>query len=111
MAGPEDQDGADRGRELSDTWSAWQKGLLAGIFILLLILAWMIIHTAISYDGTCGGLLPFMGTARPCSLLEYLQNDLSFALAVILAEFWWGIAAILLIPSLVGYWFDKQYRS
>jgi hypothetical protein len=95
-------------KSLIDTWSAWQKGLLAGIVILLLMLAWMIIDMAIGYDGTCGGVLPFMGTSRPCSLFEYLHHDLSFALAVILTEFWWGIAAVLLIPSLVGYWFDKN---
>jgi hypothetical protein len=86
------------------------KGLLAGIVILLLALAWMIITAAITYDGTCGSLLPFMGTSRPCSLVEYLHNDLSLTLAAILTEFWWGIAAILLIPSLVGYLFEKKRR-
>lgn len=86
------------------------KGLLAGIVILLLPLAWMIINVTITYDGTCGSLLPFMGTSRPCSLVEYLYNHLSLTLAIILTEFWWGIAAILLIPSLVGYVFEKKRR-
>jgi hypothetical protein len=86
------------------------KGLLAGIALVLLPLAWMIINATITYDGTCGSLLPFMGTSRPCSLVEYLHNRLSLTLAIILTEFWWVIAAILLISSLVGYLFEKKCR-
>ena len=62
-----------------------------------------VVWIAFGYRGTCGGLLPFLSSPRPCSWLEYMQDMLSLVGGLTLAALmsWYGLGVMfiaLLIP-------------
>lgn len=46
------------------------------------------IQIAIGFDGKCGGLLPSLSAARPCTLAEYVWSNLTLMWLVILHDYW-----------------------
>src|SRR6478672_4675608 len=48
----------------------------------------IVIDTALRFDGTCGGLIPFLGAAQPCTRWQYLSSSVSFTFAVLFQEYW-----------------------
>jgi hypothetical protein len=76
-----------------------------GIFACIAMV--LLVQIGSSYDGKCGGFLPALAGPRPCSFLEYVfGNVLLFAL--LLGAAYWPLAlALLFVPPLVGYLFDR----
>ncbi|MEM8530730.1 MAG: hypothetical protein AAGF95_07800 [Chloroflexota bacterium] len=72
--------------------------------VLLIGVCIQVIWIAFGYRGTCGGLLPFISSPRPCSWLEYMQDMLSLVGGLTLAALisWYGVIVmliVLLIPA------------
>jgi hypothetical protein len=80
-------------------------GMFVGIAIVLLVVI------GLSYDGKCGGFMPWLAGARPCSLLTYVTGNVAL-LAALLGFTYWPIAlALLLLPPFVGYLLDRRDRG
>jgi len=56
----------------------------------------IVIDTAIRFDGTCGGLMPFLSAAQPCTRWQYVSSNVSFTVTVLFQEYW------LVVLSFVG---------
>jgi hypothetical protein len=63
---------------------------------LLMAACAIVIDTAIRFDGRCGGLIPSLAAAQPCTLWQYVSANVSFTFAVLFREYW------LVVLSLVG---------
>jgi hypothetical protein len=63
------------------------------VVALLLATCVIAIQIAIGFDGKCGGWLPALSGARPCTVWEYVWSNLSFTWLVILHEYWMIVLA------------------
>jgi hypothetical protein len=48
----------------------------------------IVVNAALRFDGTCGGLIPFLGAAQPCTRWQYVFSSVSFTFAVLFQEYW-----------------------
>ena len=56
------------------------------------------LEAAFQFNGSCGGLMPFLSAPEPCTLSEYLWGSASFSIQVLLHEFWgWVLLAMILV--------------
>lgn len=83
------------------------KYLIIGLFVNFVILCvagiFLVVSTALSYNGRCGVFYFFGGQGRPCPLLEYMKEELGFNLIAMFSLLWWLILpAFLVIPG-IGY--------
>lgn len=83
------------------------KYLIIGLFVNFVILfvagIFLVVSTALSYNGRCGVFYFFGGQGRPCPLLEYMKEELGFNLIAMFSLLWWLILpAFLVIPG-IGY--------
>jgi hypothetical protein len=77
-----------------------------GIFLLIAIA--LLVRIGFSYDGQCGGFLPWLAGPRPCPLWEYVAGNM-LLIAVLLGATYWPLAlALLLLPPVVGYLLDRR---
>lgn len=67
--------------------------------VLLIGVCIQVIWIAFGYRGTCGGLLPFISSSRPCSWLEYMQDMLSLVGSLTLAALisWYGLLVVFIV--------------
>jgi hypothetical protein len=87
-------------------WSVWGVVALA-VFLGLLCVVWL----EVSYDGNCGGALPWLAAARPCSRADFVINNTLLLALMMGTEFWpFIVAAIALIVG-VAYFLDRRVRS
>jgi hypothetical protein len=84
-------------------WGAWTA--LAAPLLALIAVAVML---AISYDGKCGGFMPWLASAKPCTLAEYVLNNVTVLALIVWFEFWPFIIAVLALPVGVGYMLDRR---
>lgn len=77
---------------------------------MILGILYILFEIGRGYNGVCGGLLPFLSGSNPCTFFEYIWPNLNFTFAVItsMPTFWIGVAVILVVPTLIGYIFDKK---
>ena len=87
------------------------RGVYVACGIVLCIAIVILMQIGFFYDGKCRGFLPALAGPRPCSFLEYVAgNVLLFAL--LLGAAYWPLAlAILFVPPLVGYLFDRRAKD
>jgi hypothetical protein len=78
--------------------------------ILLCVAIISVVSLGLAYDGKCGGYFPGLSVRRPCSLWEYVSGDMSAIAMVLVVAFWPLVLALLVLPPLVGYWFDRRAR-
>jgi len=78
------------------------RGLTAGIAVLAAMSLIVAVSAVLSYDGACGGFLPFTGEPRPCTMPEYMAQKLGFTYRIALYEYWYAVVAILAVPALAG---------
>src|SRR3954469_1372356 len=56
------------------------------------------LEVAFRFNGTCGGLMPFLSAPQPCTLSEYLWGSASFSIQLLLYEFWgWLLLVVILV--------------
>jgi hypothetical protein len=84
-------------------WGTW-IALAIPLLALVVSISWL----AASYDGKCGGYLPEISAARPCTLAAYVVGwDSLFALIAI-REYWPLIIVLLALPVGIGYLLDRR---
>lgn len=89
-------------------------GLILDVVILFIFGSYLLLSTALSYNGRCGVFWFFGGQGHPCSRLEYMREELGFALAGAL-EFWWliliAIAIAFSVLPAIGYVIGHVFRN
>ena len=82
-----------------------------GVLVVPCIFAYFFVTLASAYDGDCGGLMPFLAGARPCSLLEYLLREALFlalvATGFLVWEHWVAIVLLVAVPVALGLLFRR----
>ena len=46
------------------------------------------IHAALQFEGMCGGWMPFLSAAQPCTLSQYVWSSVSLTFLVVFHEYW-----------------------
>jgi hypothetical protein len=88
--------------------SALRRTLVAEGVLLGAGLIYITMEIALAYTGQCGGLMPFIAAATPCTRMEYVQGGLELLLTVVLVELWPFILPAVLTPPLVAWWLDRN---
>ncbi len=83
-------------------------GLIVNVVLLLIAGSWLVVTIALSYKGRCGVFWFFGGQGRPCTLLEYMKEELWFSLIVIVFELWWLILPAFAVLPVVGYLIGRR---
>ena len=84
-------------------WGTW-AALIAPLLILIASIVWL----TLSYDGKCGGFLPWLAAAKPCTLAEYVVGDLSLLALITWTGYWPLIIVLLALPVGIGYVLDRR---
>ena len=78
-------------------------GLFVNFVIIFIAVSFLVVSIALSYNGRCGVFYFFGGEGRPCSLMEYMKQEVGFNLIALFSLLWWLILpAFLVIPG-IGY--------
>lgn len=83
-------------------------GACAAPAIALLALMAGIIWLVVSYDGKCGGYLPEISAARPCTLAAYVVEWATLLALMVISEYWPLIIVLFLLPVGIGYLLDRR---
>lgn len=86
-------------------------GLYGTLAVLSFCAIWIVTQIAFSYDGKCGGLLPFLASPRPCSFWEYVSESVRLTVLILWEAYWPVVLALLLVPASVGYLLDRQAQK
>ena len=70
----------------------------------------IVVEAVLRYNGTCGGLIPFLAAAQPCTLWQYVWSDLSFTVEVFLREFG-GVGLLLAGIVFIGSAIYERFRG
>ena len=84
------------------------RGVYAACGIVLLIAIVFVASAVIGYDGLCGGFFPGLSSRKSCSLWGYLSGDMLVIAMILMITLWPLVLALLVLPPLVGYWFDRR---
>jgi hypothetical protein len=84
------------------------RGAWVACGILLCIAIVFVVLTGFSYDGKCGGFFPGLSVRKPCSFSEYMSGDMLVIAMILGATFWPLVLALLVLPPVVGYLFDRR---
>jgi hypothetical protein len=68
------------------------------------------IYAALQFDGKCGGWMPFLSAAQPCTLSQFVWSSLSLTFLVLLHEYWL-IGLLFVGIVLVGSGIFERLRS
>jgi hypothetical protein len=74
----------------------------------LLSLVVSVVWLTLSYDGKCGGFLPSLAGAKPCTLAEYVVGNASLLALIVWTEYWPFIIALLVLAVGIGYALDRR---
>ena len=63
-------------------------GLCCALTVLSCFVIAIVVQIAFSFNGQCGGLIPFLAGPRPCSFWEYFSGQALFVLLVVRETYW-----------------------
>lgn len=86
-------------------------GLYGSLAVLFCFAIVVVVQIAFSFDGQCGGFLPFLAGPKPCSLWEYVSGRTLLTLLIVWDAYWPLVLAFLVVPISVGYLLDRQMRK
>ena len=87
------------------------RGLIVNVGLFFIVTTYLLVTTALNYNGRCGVFWFFGGQGHPCTRLEYMREELGFFLIPFLFEFWWLILlAFAVIPG-IGYFIGRVRDS
>jgi hypothetical protein len=86
-------------------------GLCGALAVLSFFAIVSVVQIASSYDGKCGGLMPFLAGPRPCSIWEYVSGAVLLSISILLGTYWPLVLALLVIPPSVGYLLDRRVHK
>jgi hypothetical protein len=84
------------------------RGIYVSCGLLLFTLIVFVVGAAVGYDGMCGGFFPGLSVRKSCSFWAYVSGDMFVIALILMLTFWPGILAMLVLPPIVGYWFDRR---
>lgn len=64
------------------------RSIVAVAAAFLIAVSVVAVQAALRFDGTCGGLIPFLSAAQPCTVWQYVWSNVSFTFAVFFEEYW-----------------------
>jgi hypothetical protein len=88
----------------------WRRGVYLACGICLCIASVFLVRIGASYDGNCGGFLPWLAGARPCSFWEYMAGTV-LLVTVVLGATYWPVILALLVLALVGVWIARRRQG
>jgi len=86
-------------------------GLGGTLAVFLCVAIGIVVQIAFSYDGKCGGLMPFLAGPKPCPFWEYVSGGAILALAILWGTYWPLILALLVLATAIGYFLDRRVRK
>lgn len=86
-------------------WGSW-----IALAMPVLTLAAGTLSLLLSYDGKCGGFLPWLAAARQCTLADYVIGNLSLLVLIVWIEYWPFIILLLALPIGIGYLLDRRKK-
>jgi hypothetical protein len=86
-------------------------GLCGALAVLSFFVIALVVQFAFSYDGKCGGLMPFLAGPRPCSFWEYISGAVLLAVLILWGTYWPFVLALLVVPASVGYLLDRRVQK
>ena len=86
-------------------------GLVGPILVLIIAVLVCAVLLVKSYDGKCGGYLPWLAGPKPCTLWEFLSGNLLLIGVVLWSTYWPIILALLLLPAAAGYCVRQKIHS
>jgi hypothetical protein len=84
------------------------RGVYVAIGIVLCIAIGLAVQIALSYDGKCGGFLPWLAGPKPCSFWDYLSGNMLLFTLLFGSAYWPFLLALLILPPLVGFLLDRR---
>jgi hypothetical protein len=71
---------------------SWRAVIFRAVVVTLVVFVFfacaIAIYAALQFDGKCGGWMPFLSAAQPCTLSQYVWSSLSLTFLVLLHEYW-----------------------
>ena len=58
------------------------------VVAFLFVVCVVTIQVALQFDGMCGGYMPFLSAAQPCTLSQYVWSSVSLTFLVFFHEYW-----------------------
>ena len=90
-------------------YSSW--GLYGALALFSFCAIAIVVSVASSYDGKCGGLMPWLAGPKPCSFWEYISGNVLLVALILWEGYWPLVLALLVVPISVGYLFDRQAQK
>lgn len=90
------------------TRSNLRRGVYVSGSILLCMVIVFAVGAAFGYDGLCGGFFPGLSARRSCSFWAYMSGDMFVIALIFMLTFWPLVLALLVLPPILGYWFDRR---
>jgi hypothetical protein len=91
--------------------SALGWGIIISIAIPIFFFGASILWSVYSYNGECGGYLPWLASAKPCSMKEYVAGNFWLLVAIVFDVYWPIVIAAMGLPIMIGlirYLIDRQ---
>jgi hypothetical protein len=91
--------------------SALIWGIVIAFAIPICFFGASILWSFYSYNGECGGYLPWLASAKPCSMKEYVAGNLWLLVAIVFDVYWPIAIAAMGLPIIIGlirYLIDRQ---
>jgi hypothetical protein len=86
-------------------------GLCGAAAVLSFFAVVSVVQIAFSYDGKCGGLMPFLAGPRPCSFWQYVSGGILLSISILLGTYWPLVVALLVVPTSVGFLLDIRVHK
>lgn len=88
-----------------------QRYLRWGIYVLLSVMVCLPIaamaQIALSFNGQCGGLMPFLSGPTPCSFWEFFSGQVLLLLSIVW-ETYWPLVLLLVVLMAAAYLLNKS---
>jgi hypothetical protein len=83
-------------------------GLLVAVAVPILMLVAATVYLMLSYDGTCGGVMPWLAAAKPCARTHYVLGTLSVIILLVWTAYWPAIVAWVGLPISIAYLLERR---
>jgi|GEM_PF-3451738 len=69
----------------------------------------LLVEQAVHFEGTCGGLVPSLVGATPCTLPQYLWQSLGFTCILLFVVFWPLLLFAILVSFAISVLIEKYH--
>jgi hypothetical protein len=83
-------------------------GLLVAAVVPVVALAVIAVCLMLSYDGTCGGMMPWLAAAKPCPRAQYVRGTLFAVIVIVWTSYWPIILGWVGVSGWIGYLMGRR---